>query len=131
MKILGILAVVLLVTSQARAAEIIVHGPSYHFNTAAGYYNDTYGLGYAFDNKVVVGAYRNSEEDDSVYLAYLYEFNPYIGVLAGLVTGYERADVVPAATLVLTVPVDKHLRFHVSALPIRDGFVNLSVGWKY
>lgn len=127
--LLAFLAGVLLASCNARGAELIVHGPSHHFDNTD-YNSATYGLGYRFDNNVVVGSYKNSIDRQSVYGGYLLQANRYVGLLVGAVTGYEQHTVWPAAVLVLTAPISKSFNLHLNLAPVNGGFINLSVGVK-
>jgi len=111
------------------AAELILHGPSYHFDRDAGYNRANFGAGYAFDNKFVVGTYHNSEYRPSVYAGRLFPFNEHFSVLAGAVTGYQHA-ITPAAVAVFTVPIEKNWRLHINVVPFKDGFINLALGMR-
>jgi len=113
---------------QAQAAEIIFHGPSYHFDEERGYNNANFGLGYAFDNRAVVGTYYNSEYRASVYAGYLIELSAHVGVLIGAATGYEQQVVSPAVLLTFTVPLENRWRLHVNVAPAKDGLINLALG---
>jgi hypothetical protein len=117
------------------AAELILHGPSYHFSDN-GMNNANYGVGYRFDNRVVAGVYHNSLGRASVYLAYLLPvatlpWNVSADVLLGAVTGYEQMAVWPAVVPILTKPMGKNWRAHISAVPVNGGFVNLSIGYQF
>ena len=123
---------------EAEPAELILHGPSYHFDSEAGYNNQNFGLGYAFDNNVVVGTYENSlsrtaqnpERRTSVYAGYLLRLTDHVGIMAGAVTGYEKMPVQPAALLVLTTPIIGHWRVHFNVAPVKGGVINLSLGYR-
>jgi len=115
---------------QARAAELILHGSSYHFDTAAGYNNQNSGLGWVFDNDLVVGAYENSIQHTSVYAGYIARATKHIGLLAGFVTGYDKMPVQPAAVLIITVPVTKRWLAHFNVVPIDGGVINLALGYR-
>jgi len=62
------------------------------------YNEDNYGIGYRFGGSdIIVGYYKNSEHQDSLYAAYEARWkltdNFQVGVLAGAVSGYERGIV--------------------------------------
>ena len=120
-----------LMFQKAEAAELLIHGPSFHFDRDADYSNRNYGLGYAFDNNVVVGAYENSINRTSVYVGYLVNLNQHVGILAGVVTGYEERPVQPAVLLVLTAPLTQNWNAHLNVAPVKGGFINLSIGYQW
>lgn len=73
---------------------------SQHINTQQKYNENNYGVGYRFGGAdVIVGYYKNSEYNDSVYAAYEARWklteHVHVGVIAGAVTGYKRAAVLP------------------------------------
>src|SRR5262245_50333527 len=76
-------------TGITRAAELILHGPSLHYTHNDEQQNLNFGLGYIHDNNVALGAYRNSENSASAYLGYFYSINHHVGVIGGVVSGYQ------------------------------------------
>jgi len=127
-----------MLSPKAEAAELILHGPSYHFDSQAGYNNQNFGLGYAFDNNVVVGAYENSlsrttqnpGRRTSVYAGYLLRLTDHVGIMAGAVTGYEKMPVQPALLLILTAPITRQWHVHFNVAPVKGGVINLSLGYR-
>ena len=112
----------------SQAQEILLHGPSYHFDKQ--FNNGTYGLGYEYKN-FIGGGFYNSERNHSIYGGYRVPLVENLGVIVGVVTNYSRCDVCPAALLTYRVPVTKVFNLHISAAPTEGGFVNLSLGFKY
>lgn len=123
----GALAASLLL-SEARADEFLIHGPSLHFNQ--GHNNHTYGLGYQHQNWLG-GIYYNSERETSVYAGYRLGLVGELGLVVGVVTGYQRCTVCPAALLSYRIPINKTFSIHLNAAPIDGGFVNLTVGVRH
>jgi hypothetical protein len=119
-----------MLSPKAEAAELILHGPSHHFDSQAGYNNQNFGLGYAFDNNIVVGAYDNSIRRTSVYAGYVLRLTEHVGILAGVATGYEKMPVQPAALLIFTAPITGHWLLHFNVAPVKGGFINLSLGYR-
>ena len=114
--------------NHAQAQELLIHGPSLHFNE--GHNNQTYGVGYQYKD-FLGGIYYNSERETSVYGGYRIGLTDNWGVIVGLVTGYERCSVCPAALLTYRIPVSKSINLHFNAAPIDGGFVNLTVGVRH
>ena len=113
---------------KAEAQEVLIHGPSYHFNE--GHNNNTYGLGYQYKN-FLGGVYYNSERETSIYAGYRIGLTDNLGVVLGAVTGYDRCGVCPAAVLTYRIPIAKTLNLHLNAAPISGGFINLTVGVRH
>lgn len=120
----------LLFCTAVHGAELILHGPSYHFERDKGYNNANYGLGYKFDNLLVIGAYHNSNERVSTYAGYHFSFNEHVGVVLGVVTGYQKHDIWPAAVITFTAPIGNRWNLHFNVIPVREGFINLAIGLR-
>ena len=116
----------LLLSLPAQAGELLLHGPSYHFGPTE-YNNANYGLGYAFDNNFVLGAYENSINKTSVYAGYCFTVTQRISVLAGAVSGYE-IPVAPAVVLSYRVPITERLGLRINLVPFGSGVINLALG---
>ena len=99
-----ILLVVLLFSLNTHAQELLIHGPSVHFNE--GHNNGTYGVGYQYKD-FLGGVYYNSEWETSVYAGYRLGLVGELGLVLGVVTGYERCTVCPAALLSYRIPLNK------------------------
>ena len=123
-----ILLVVLLLSLNTHAQELLIHGPSLHFNS--GHNNQTYGIGYQYQN-FLGGVYYNSERETSVYAGYRLGLVGELGLVVGVVTGYQRCTVCPAALLSYRIPINKTFSIHLNAAPIDGGFVNLTVGVRH
>ena len=111
--------------TQSEADELLVHGPSYHFQ--GGHNNQNYGLGYRSGNWIG-GGYYNSEYKASVYGGYRVPLTERFGVILGLVTGYEACSPCPAALLTYRIPVTKGVSVHLNAQPLGGGLINLTLG---
>ena len=118
----------MLASCQTQANELILHGPSYHFERK-GYNEENYGLGYRFEN-VTVGFYQNSIDHTSVYLGYRLGLYKRLSVVLGAVTGYETLPVMPAAVLTYSQPILKGLNLHVNLIPFKEGLINVALGWE-
>lgn len=127
MKRLLILALLCL---PAQADEIIIHGPSYHFDRDAGYNDSNYGLGYAWKNGLVAGTFYNSESHQTVYGAYRFNLYGNLGLWAGAATGYERAAVIPLIAVTYRVPITKDWALHLNFIPYSQGVLNLAASFK-
>ena len=111
--------------TKARADEVLIHGPSYHFQ--GGHNNQNYGLGYRSGNWLA-GGYYNSEYEPSVYGGYRLPLTESFGVIVGLVTGYQACVVCPAALLTYRIDVSKGMAMYLNAVPVSGGLINLTVG---
>lgn len=123
-----ILVVILWLSITAHAGELIVQGPSYHFGKD--YNGNTPGLGYVADNNLTAGIYRNSIDRTSVYAGYRIRASERVSIVVGAVTGYHGPFIRPAAVLVLTQPINDRLAIHLNTIPVKGGFVNLSLGYR-
>ena len=117
-----------LLLGKARADEILIHGPSYHFTS--GHNNQNWGLGYRSGNWIA-GGYYNSEYEPSVYGGRRLPITQDFGVILGLVAGYQACVVCPAALLTYRIPVDKSVSVHINAQPLGGGLINLTVGVRH
>ena len=127
LKLYTLLLVVMLPLS-THAQELLIHGPSLHFNE--GHNNGTYGIGYQYKD-FLGGVYYNSEWETSVYAGYRLGLVGELGLVVGVVTGYQRCTVCPAALLSYRIPINKTFSIHLNAAPIDGGFVNLTVGVRH
>lgn len=100
-----------LLASSANAGTVGVHLLSFH--SAGGYQTLTPGIFYR-SGPVVVGAFRNSEGRGSAYAGWHRQYGAW-ATTAGLVTGYERAKVLPM--FVVTYKLDDHFRLGVVPNP--------------
>jgi len=120
---------ILLLSFPAQAADILFHGPSTHLG--GGYKNDNYGIGYAFDNRAVVGTYANSIGRRTVYAGYFFPIVDNLSVLAGAATGYEYGGVryllVPAVVLSYRIPITGRWAARVNVVPFGYGVINLAL----
>ena len=114
-----------LLAGKARADELLVHGPSVHFQ--GGHNNQNWGLGYR-SGDWIAGGYYNSEYEPSVYVGRRLPITEDFGVILGLVAGYEACVVCPAALLTYRIPVDKSVSVHINAQPLGGGLINLTIG---
>ena len=116
-----------LLSLPAVAGELLIHGPSVHFG--GGFNNENYGIGYAFDSGLVAGTYKNSIDNQTVYLGYCVPLGGEWSLLAGAATGYQYS-VVPAALVSYRVPMGKHWGVRVNLIPFGKGAVNLTLGYR-
>jgi hypothetical protein len=109
---------------------------SYHADRAANY-NETHegiAVGARINDQWAWSAGRliNSERHESSYLAAQYDIAQWprvsIGVQMGVVTGYERYNVLPMALPVVDVQVSKHNTISITALPVDGGVV--AIQWR-
>jgi hypothetical protein len=106
------------VTVEATAADsIVLHGRSYH--SVGAYNNNNVGVGVSYSN-YVLGAYRNSENRQSLYIGYRIVLSDYWSVAVAGVTGYNRTTVVPMVMPVIHVPVTETVRLNIGLSPLRD-----------
>ena len=128
---LGVLLTLLALShcTPAPADELILHGPSHHFDRSSDFNNDNYGVGYAFDNGFVAGTYHNSIDNQTVYAGYVVRLHARVGIILGVATGY-GIPVAPAAVLNLNMPLDKRWSLHLNILPIKQGVANLALGYQ-
>ena len=80
---------------------VAINVGSYHFDRSHPYNERNYGAGVEC-GRYQAGLYKNSEYRTSVYAFRFFELRAPVGIAAGLVTGYEYADVLPAAALTVT-----------------------------
>jgi hypothetical protein len=109
---------------------------SYHAERDRGY-NETHegiAVGARINDRWQWNAGRliNSERHESSYVAAQYDIAQWprvsIGVQMGVVTGYERYNVLPMALPVIDVQVSKHNTISIIALPVDGGVV--AVQWR-
>ena len=128
--LLAVIAFTVSYCTPTPADELILHGPSYHFDRSSNFNNDNYGIGYVLDNGVVAGTFRNSLDNQTLYAGYLWRFHPRVGLIVGAATGYEY-PIVPAAILNFNAPISKQLSLHLNILPIKQGVANLAIGYQF
>ena len=94
-----------LLTGSAHAFEQVDPGQalisgfaSKHLNTNK-FRENNYGIGYRTETGYLAGYYRNSEDRDGFYAGREFHFqvasHVRLGVMAGVVTGYKKRDVMP------------------------------------
>ncbi|HEY9101970.1 hypothetical protein [Chitinimonas sp.] len=94
-------ALAVLIAPLTFADELFLHGLTYHGRRhyeefrdnqwTTRHYNEVNpGVGYAFDNGLILGTYRNSYYKQSVYGVYRYMFNDNFGVFAGYASNYQN-----------------------------------------
>lgn len=104
--------------SPAHSQSLLIHGLSYHSYGHSNNYN--YGLGYLFENRVIVGAYRNSENHNSMYLGYNWKYNEYLSLTVLGATGYKEFPVMFALLPTVSVPVADKFYVNLVAAPLYD-----------
>ena len=105
----------------ADAADLMIHGPSAHFDsTHTNYNNLNLGLGVRLENGAVLGAYDNSFDDLSVYAGYdakLAQWGPVEArVTFYAVTGYTVA-VLPEVMAYASVKLSPRVYLSLGASP--------------
>ena len=128
--LLAVIAFTVSYCTPTPADELILHGPSYHFDRSSDFNNDNYGMGYAFDNGFVAGAYHNSIDRTTIYAGYVVRLHARVGIILGVATGYE-IPVAPAAVLNFNMPLDKQWSLHLNILPVKSGVANLAIGYQF
>lgn len=112
--LLGVIGALVGRDACAQAWVLDVHGASWHSDRSAGYCERNPGLGITREEDRVraikAGAYRNSECHWSAYVGARWTpVEPLqgvrLGAVAGVVSGYQRAPVVPVGALVAVVDV--------------------------
>lgn len=144
-KSLVVAAIVALSCSTANGAEVIVHTMSVHFTPNERQNNANFGVGYLadkpcfeserFKNNMIGGVYHNTYSRVSVYggcYVALADYNDKVelGVMAGVVTGYEHA-ITPAALVIGTYRITDKWNVKASFAPIANGVANLSFGYRF
>lgn len=110
--------IVLGAAAPAHSQSVLIHGLSYHSYGHSNNYN--YGMGYLFENRVMVGAYRNSEGNNSAYLGYNWKYNEYLSVTMLGATGYREFPVMAAVLPTFSIPVADKFYLNVVAAPMYD-----------
>lgn len=87
-----------------------VHLPARDFNNA------NLGLYLRTERGITAGAYYNSERRMSVYGGYTHEWGP-VGVTVGLITGYQRAAVLPLVVPSVRLGRIDQVTFRLAYLP--------------
>lgn len=147
-------------TTSATADELIIHTVSYHsaYNkpttttelvtindqlytqtyTYSAYNNQNWGIGYRTDSGYEVGAYYNSYRKLSLYIATSWMYNEFIGVYAGLATGYRDVldfPVAPIGGFILQFPIADKINARLLVQPPLgskfDGVIHLTFGYKF
>ena len=120
--------VILFFIAGASEAETVLyaHTVSYHVNREANYNESNYGLGLRHytttDRYITAGTYKNSEYNQSNYVGYGWEFTPYLGLSAGLITGYKLHKVLP-----YIVPVIKYKSISLIVAPYPEAVIHLTI----
>lgn len=114
MKFISIILFYLFI-STAQAQTLVVHGFSYHSH--GNFNKETFGLGYQFNNNLIVGVYENSNNVTSYYLGYNFKINEYFSVPVALATGY--SDMSPKIMILptLSIPIIGNLSLGIGMVP--------------
>ena len=144
MKHIIALALAIAATGTAAANELApaavgVHIASKHSSYAQQWNDDNHGLYARWANGATVGAFRNSEHATSAYVGWSKDWplvkRVDVGLLLGLVTGYQRADVLPLAVPSVRLAATKNLGIRASLIvnPDKAGAhaVHLSAEWRF
>lgn len=145
MKRVLVCAVLAVASLSANGAEVIVHTMSVHFAPKDTQNNANFGVGYLadkpcfeserFKNNMIGGVYHNTYYKASVYGGCYFTVADYndkveLGVMAGIVTGYEHA-VTPAALVIGTYRITDKWNIKASFAPVANGVANMSVGYRF
>lgn len=127
------------------AGELIVHVGSKH---SVSHYtldevqevkinNSNSGIGYRNDDGLAVGTYYNSYHKQTYYVTQDFMYNKYVGVVVGLVSGYEGSTglmITPMAAATVKVPLTEKITANFLAMPKFGklaGVVHLAVSYKF
>jgi len=148
----AVMAALYLMSPRANAFEtsldtIGVHVGSVHSNTNQHWNNSNPGIYGVWkvegahewlDGRYVAGTYYNSIYRQSYYAGRVFEWDTgfgHVGLIAGFVTGYKAAPVVPALIPSYRVDVSEHVSARVSIAPKVDkggaSAIHLSFEWRF
>lgn len=103
-----------------------LHIGTYHFDRDRHYEEFNIGVSATLGDNTA-GIYRNSEGRASVYGARIWRAHKHLDVAFGLVTGYQRAPLVPL--VVPSVKLGDHLRLSL-LLPAEKGSGGIHFSWE-
>lgn len=123
------LAPLLFLLALSAHAETVIQLHTVSKHVSPGYNENNYGLGvrhyYEKYRHWTVGGFRNSENNNSLYAGVGYEWplsdGFKVGLIGGIVTGYEKYSVAP-----LLVPVLHYKRANLTFAPYPESVVLLS-----
>ena len=116
-----------------------VHIASKHSSYSQQWNDNNHGLYARWSNGATVGAFRNSENATSAYVGWSKDW-PVVtrvdaGLMLGLVTGYQRAKVLPMVVPSIRIAATKSLGIRTSLIvnPDKSGShaVHLSADWRF
>ncbi len=122
------IVLILFFIAGASEAETVLyaHTSSYHVNRVANYNEINYGLGLrhniANNRYLTIGTYRNSEYAQSNYIGYGWQFTKYLGLSAGIITGYKLGDILP-----YLIPTIKYKNLTLVVLPYPEAVIHLTI----
>lgn len=127
MKYIILIVCFVLGASELKAETVLsLHSFSYHSNRGANYNESNYGLALRHyttkDRYITIGTYRNSEDHQSNYVGYGWELNDYIGLSAGIVTGYKSNNILP-----YVLPVIRYQNISVIIAPYPEPVIHLTI----
>lgn len=120
-----------------KVKEVYVHTWTHHARNNKRLNDYNRGGGVRLDNNIVIGTYYNSIYRNSHYVGYVYDFNSYVSIAGGLITGYIKNDYAPFWSIVLTapkinLPYVRHLRFHLNLIPApRQSIAHITIGYQF
>jgi len=122
-----IILIVFFVIGASEAETVLsLHSASYHANREANYNESNYGLAIRHyttkDRYLIAGTYKNSEFNQSHYAGYGWELNKYLGLSAGIITGYELNNVLP-----YIVPVIRYQNISLVVAPYPEAVIHLTI----
>lgn len=109
-------------STTAQAQSVIFHGISYHSHGSYNNYN--YGFGYLFENRFMVGAYKNSQNSNSAYVGYNWKYNEYLSVSVLGAVGYKEFPVMALVLPTISVPVIQNIYLNIAATPLYNKSFN-------
>lgn len=145
---------------QAKAGELIIHGPSIHssnnsdtrifdhqetrdgklydiYMVTRRYNNRNYGLGYRTDSGLLIGLYNNSYYKVTAYIGKQVMFTEHLGGFVAVGTGYKsvtRFPLAPLGGLILKVPLTDSVSLDIMGLPKLgriDGLLHATIAYKF
>lgn len=145
MKKILVATIVALSASLSFAGEFIVHIGSVHsvkvYNLDSGtdknINNNNYGVGYRTDEGLAVGTYFNSYHKQTAYITQEFMYNDYVGVVVGLVSGYQESTgllITPMVAATAKIPLTETTTANFLVMPKVGklaGVVHLAISYKF
>ena len=99
--------------------------------------NNNYGVGYRTDAGLAVGTYFNSYHKQTAYITQEFMYNDYVGVVVGLVSGYQESTgllITPMVAATAKIPLTKTTTANFLVMPKVGklaGVVHLAISYKF